>query len=82
MGEQRRKIREGVEAEDLMTAAQVAALQTGKPVEVVPEPAVIRPVRHRGQTAAALKYVERAEPVLPDQENKVLNIFGRLRPVD
>jgi hypothetical protein len=80
--EQRRKVREGIEAEDLLTAAQVAALQTGKPVEVAAQPTVIRPVRHRGQTAAALKYLERAEPVLPDQQNKVLNIFGRLRPVD
>ncbi|MGC6728100.1 hypothetical protein, partial [Escherichia coli] len=34
----------------------------------VPEAAVVRPVRHRGQTAAALKPIPQAvaEPVAPD----------------
>ncbi|MFM9625827.1 hypothetical protein ACKI14_49410, partial [Streptomyces turgidiscabies] len=59
--EMRRKIRAGIEAEQFLTAAQVAALQVDAPEPSLPEPGVIRPVRHRGRTVAALK----AEPVAP-----------------
>jgi hypothetical protein len=51
----RKTIRGAAEAEMLLAAEQVAALQADAPVSELPEPAVIRPVRHRGQTAAALK---------------------------
>ena len=78
--EQRRKVREGIEAEDLLTASQVAAHYTGAPVAEQPVPKVVRMARTRGNTA--LKIDPSAEPVLPSGENKILNLFGRLRPED
>jgi len=78
--EQKRRMREGIAAEELLSSAQVASYQTGVPVEVVPEARVIRPARQRGGAAAALKVVEYATPALPSGENKILNLFGRVRP--
>jgi len=55
----RRSVREAAEAEQLLAAEQVAAriaaMLPNAATEDLPEPSVIRPVRHRGQTAAALK---------------------------
>ena len=51
----RRMVRDAAEAEQLLAAEELAALQAEQVRPALPEPTVIRPVRHRGQTAAALK---------------------------
>ena len=52
----KRSVKEAEAAEDLLTAAQVAAqMPDYEDEEMLPEPSVVRPVRYRGQTAAALK---------------------------
>ncbi len=56
--ELRRTTRELEKMHDLLDAAALAALMPAHPDETdVPIPAVVRPVRHRGQTKAALKPV-------------------------
>jgi hypothetical protein len=51
VAEYRKKIRDAAEAEDLLTAAQVAAAAR-IPEPITPELQVVRPVRHRGSVAA------------------------------
>ena len=71
-----------VEAHRLLDAAQVAIEQQvigGVPV-VLPEPQVVRPVRHRGQTVAALKV--QAAPAPLQQKSSVFAALGKLRAVD
>ncbi len=73
-------IRAVEQAEQLLTAEQVARMQADAPDFSLPEPAAVRPVRHRGATAAALK----AAPV-PQQaqhESKVFAALGNLRVVE
>ncbi|WP_067734460.1 transposase domain-containing protein [Novosphingobium naphthalenivorans] len=77
--EQRRKVREGIEAEDLLSSAQVAAHYGSVPTAEEPEAKVVRIARTRGN--AALK-LDADAPQLPSGENKILNLFGRLRPED
>lgn len=71
----RKSIRQAAENELLLAAEQVAMLQADVPKAETPEPAVIRPVRHRGQTAAALKV---APSPAPQQQNPRRNIFAAL----
>ena len=78
----RRRIRDGLEAEQLLASEQVARLQPDAAPPIVPEPSVVRPVRHRGQTAAALKAIAPA-PAMPRQsESRVFGALGKLRAVD
>lgn len=79
------------EIADLLDAADVAALLVDHPdEEPVPEPKVIRPVRHRGQTAAALKPIPvldalQAAPgatVNPDFIDRFASGTARLRIVE
>lgn len=68
----RKKAKAGLEAEQLLAAAELAELQA-RPIRAQPiEPTVIRPVRHSqrvgGQTAAALKLRPVARPQQPDSE--------------
>lgn len=51
----RRAARDGIEAEQLLSAEQIAALQPRTIGPEIEAPDVIRVVKHRGQTAAALK---------------------------
>lgn len=76
----RKRIRAGVDAEQLLAAEQVAALQVDAIAPALPEPAVLRPVRHRGNTVAALK----AEPVPVPHRNQteILAVLGKLRVVE
>lgn len=71
----RKRVRAGVEAEQLLTAAQVAAWQTDAPAPEVPQAGATRPVRHRGQTAAALKLVPEVREV--PQQSKVFAALER-----
>lgn len=66
-----------IEALNLMQAAEIAALLPAEPDEAdPPSPALIRPVRHRGQTAAALKA---APAALPDEDRVARNaVMDRL----
>ena len=78
----RRKMRELDDAEQLLTAAQVAERLEHEPSdELLPEPTVVRPVRHRGQTAAAV----RPRAIEPDDApiiDRFSTAFGRLRAVE
>ncbi len=60
LADYRRRVREAAEAEDLMRAEEVAALQAAARKAPVPEPTVIRPVRVRGRNggAAAARVIE------------------------
>jgi hypothetical protein len=78
VAEQKRKVREGIDAQDLLAAAQVAALEVGAPAFELPEAGAIRIVRSHGN--AALK--ANAEPILPQQSSKILSLMGRLRLAD
>lgn len=76
----RRRIRDAAEAEQLLVADELAALQAQSRPAQVPEPAVIRPVRHRGQTAAALKLA--AAPQIEANRERESRVFGRLKLVE
>lgn len=80
VAEQHKKVREAIVAQDLLNAAQVAALEPNAPAYELPEAGAARIVRQRG--SAALKLDMEAEPILPEQPNKILNLIGRLRPED
>lgn len=57
-------VKEQVRAAELLDAAALAAMMPDHLDETpVPVPGAVRPVRHRGQTAAALKPVAQAVPV-------------------
>ncbi|MED5546172.1 MAG: transposase domain-containing protein [Pseudomonadota bacterium] len=51
----RKAVREGEEAERFLSAEQVAAMQPAAQAPQMPDPGAVRMVRHRGQTAAAVK---------------------------
>lgn len=71
----RRQIREGEQAEQLLTAQELAAMQARIAPADIAIPDVIRPVRHRGQTAAALK----SDPApLADPETDRLHVLERI----
>ncbi|MFC0686429.1 transposase domain-containing protein [Novosphingobium clariflavum] len=73
----RKRIRGAAEAEMLLAAEQVAALQADTAKMELPEPAVIRPVRHRGQTAAALK----PAPLAVQHHEREARVFNALKLV-
>lgn len=82
--EQRKKVRAGVEAEELLKAADVAAYQVDTAVPELPAPGAVRLVQHRGQTAAALKVMPAPAPVARESENRVFASLEKmnLRIVD
>lgn len=88
MAEQRRTIRKAEEAEQFLAAPALAAMHLGlpEPIKAQPKAKVVRAVRHRGQTAAALKLVEMpAAAPRRDHESKVFEAMGeafRLRAVE
>lgn len=78
LADYRKRTRAGAEAYELLEAAEVARQQAQAPVATpLPEPAVIQPMRHRGQTAAALKHVEPAPQ--PAEPSKILSLFTSLK---
>lgn len=80
----RRKLREGLAAEQLLQSGELAAMQPKVlPVDEPVAPAII-PTRIRGNTALKIDPArsELAEPQLPTGGNKILNLFGRLKPED
>lgn len=81
----RRKVRAAEEAAELLRVDQVAELLSG-PSAPAPQPVagVVRPVRHRGQTAAALKPIQQAEiePAVPDFIDAFTAGTARLRAVE
>lgn len=61
--EVRRKFREAEKAADLLSAAELADVySTPTTPAPIPEAGVVRPVRHRGHSAAALKPIQQADP--------------------
>ncbi len=60
----RRRVRDGLEAEQLLAAEELAALQVHPGAPDLPPPTVVRAVRHRGHRAAALKAVPDPRPDL------------------
>lgn len=84
VSDHRRAQKDLLAAERRMTAAQVAAAQReiGGDAEQLPEPEVIRPVRYRGQTAAALKVVSSPDPVAREQRaNRTFAALDRIKLV-
>lgn len=81
----RRKVRAAEDAANLLSADQLAELLSG-PSSPAPQPVagVVRPVRHRGQTAAALKPIQQVAqaPVEPAFIDAFAAAAGRLRAVD
>lgn len=82
VADHRRAAKDLLDAERRMTAAQVAEMQRviGAEPGEVPEPTVIRPIRHRGQTAAALKVAD--APRQDERESRVFAALGKLRVVE
>lgn len=78
--EYRKRIRAGLEAEQLIAADELAAMQPRVAAPELPEPSVIHPVRHRGQAAAALKV--QPNPHAEERQAREHRIFGALRLVD
>lgn len=81
----RRKVKAAEEAANLLSADQLAELLSG-PSAPSPQPVagVVRPVRHRGQTAAALKPIQQVAqaPVEPAFIDAFTAAAGRLRAVE
>lgn len=78
----RQSVRDGAEAEQLLAAEEVAAMTPGSPVRDVPQPSVIRQVRHHGNAAAARK-IEPVEHTEHEQrESRVIDAIGRFRLVE
>lgn len=80
----RRTVREIEQKQNLLDAAAIAALLPDHPDEApIAPPAVIRPVRHRGQTAAALKPVSEADqaPLNNPVIDRLADFTERLRIV-
>lgn len=78
-----RAIRDGVDAEQLLSAEQIAALQPRAIEPEIAAPDVIRMVSHRGQTAAALKRLPAPQPVATsERETRLFGALGKLRVVD
>lgn len=80
--EHRRRIDMGLEAEQLLAAEQVAARQADAPAPIAPEPGAVRIVRHRGQTAAALKAVAPVPAQPTPKESRIFGALRHLRAVD
>ncbi|MFZ5747668.1 MAG: transposase domain-containing protein [Pseudomonadota bacterium] len=80
--ELRRRVRDAAELEQLLDARTVAALLSeDQPLpETVPSK-VARPVRHRGQTAAALKIASDTDAPAPVPTKSVVDRLGHLRLV-
>ena len=72
VGDSKQAAKALVEAHRRLSAAEVAEQQRaiGGAAAALPEPSVIRPVRHRGQTAAALKLLPEAAPQSDVQADK------------
>lgn len=71
-----------LEAEQLLTAAQVALVQSGNraPAPQLPAPGATRIVRQRGNQAVAL--ADLPEPALPEPKDNLISLFGRVKPLD
>lgn len=80
--EYRKRIRDGLEAEGLLTMPQLMTVQVDAPEPEKPEAQVFRPVRHRGQTAAALKPTQAPAYEPPAHESKALGALRHLKIVD
>lgn len=81
----RKRVRDGELAEQLLAAEEVARLQADAPAAPIPEPSVVRPMRHRGQTAAALKPVPALATDLEarvERENRVFSALSLVRLVE
>lgn len=81
----RKKVRAAEDAADLLRVDQLAKIYAGPVVPApLPEPTVVRPVRHRGNTAAALKSIPQAqaEPVVSDFADQFAAGVTRLRVVE
>lgn len=76
----RKRIRDAADAEQLLAAEEVARLQADAPAAPVPEASVVRPVRHRGQTAAALRAVPEIAPNRSGE--RIFAALGKLKAVE
>lgn len=84
-----RAIRDAEKAAELLHIDELKALLSGDPTPApLPDAGVVRPVRHRGNTAAALKPIQQVEatpdPAIPSFTDNVIAGFAksRLRSVE
>ncbi|RYY25216.1 MAG: hypothetical protein EOP62_14235 [Sphingomonadales bacterium] len=80
----RRQVRDATKLEDLLSIGAVASMLSDEPEPLdMPEATVVRPVRMRGQTAAALKPVSEVAPHQPAPEvvDRMTSAMERLRIV-
>lgn len=81
--ELRKTVKRAEELEQLLDAADLAAMLPDHIDEAdMPTPVVTRPVRHRGQTAAALKPIHSAQPAEPQFIDRFAAAVGGLRLVE
>ena len=80
----RKAVRRLAEAHELLDAATIAAMIPDHPDETPLPASVVRPVRHRGQTAAALKLapVPADSPIVTPVIDRLAAAASRLRLVD
>lgn len=76
----RKAIRAAAEAEQLLTAEQVARAQVDAPAFTLPEPKVVRAVRHSGHLNVAIKSAP--APIVKPHEDRILTAFGKLSVVE
>lgn len=78
--ELRKSVKRSAELQDLLLAQDLAAMMPDERPEELPPAQIIRPVRHRGQTAAALKVVPQA-PLTRPQDASRPNVFDRFASI-
>lgn len=75
----RRRVRDGRDAEQLLTMEELAAMQADHvSPAALPEPKVVRPIRHRGSAAALAAIQTITDPRLAAFEGAQKRVFGAL----
>ena len=80
----RKRARDGLAAERLLSAEEVAAMMPDTIAPETPEPGALRLVRHKqtaGDTKAAMKILQQEKPA-HDAENDIVAALGNLRIVE
>lgn len=78
----RRRVRDAAEAEQLLAADELAALQVQAMPIALPEPTVIRPVRHRGGGAAIAAIAPQVTQRIEEKQARESRVFAALRVIE
>lgn len=74
----RRKIRDAAEAEQLLAAEELAAILPTSESPAIPEPSVLRPIRHRGFAAAGAAPARKIETSLQPGQSPIDRMRGAI----